>query len=72
MKNMLSIQILGLEEDINRLNIIHVAGTKGKVLFSLFVMFFYSFDQLSICWKVTSDMFFGFKIQEQIIIINIM
>lgn len=25
------LQILGLEEDINRLNIIHVAGTKGKV-----------------------------------------
>lgn len=37
---MISVQLLDLEEDINRLKIIHVAGTKGKVLFLSFVMLF--------------------------------
>ena len=32
----IALQILGLEEQIEGLKIIHVAGTKGKVLFHLY------------------------------------
>lgn len=47
-----SIQILGLEEDMNRLKIIHVAGTKGKVLFIVCHIFINHFVICHNCCKI--------------------
>lgn len=68
---MFSIQILGLDEDINKLNIIHVAGTKGKVLFSQFVIFlfiYFIYDQF-VDKSIQTILFFASRFKNKLLLL---